>query len=515
MKLLAIFVLAYCVHLCACDPLIKVFCSGGPLFRGRLDSIVNPGIVSGHVHKVAGGSNFGPAQTSQTPEQVYEDMRASPCTTCSIPKVDLSAYWHPELYYRWPNGSLELVPTGGLTVYYLGRSGYSQAQAHPERKAFPRGFRMLSGNPFRRTYDPNSPADNAVTFACLSEPGGPETHNLSVTADRYCVDGLRLQIHFPQCWDGVNIDSPNHMDHVAFPIQAPDNGDCPDSHPVRTFDLFFEAFYSIAQFPHGPAPHGDGKQHFVLSCGDDSGNGFHGDFLNGWDVDVLQAVLNDPSCDQLNTNNGNNPERCAPVSQYVLTNGGPAPGVCSQNHKSPLTENLGYSNLIETLPGCNPITTYGQTATPCSSPTSATEKAPVSVRFHLRSELNQKYWSCPNIIANSLTASVSDFASLTYYEVFVANYYSGEFVSLANEGYTQQFLSASGSNSQLQCDRGTASDWEAFEFVPQPNGHVAIISKRNNLYLTTHDDGTIVPDSATIGQAQLFTQVVPQGGTAF
>ena len=76
-------------------------------------------------------------------------MLASPCTTCSIKTVDNSAYWHPDLYYqysplspiysfffllffsfifllmhpRWPNGSLSLVPNGGLTVYYLARSG--------------------------------------------------------------------------------------------------------------------------------------------------------------------------------------------------------------------------------------------------------------------------------------------------------------------------------------------------------------------------------------------------------
>jgi len=513
MKLLAIFVVALCVHLCICEPLIKVFCAGGPLFRGRLDSIVSPGVVSGHVHKVAGASNFGPAQTSQTPLQVYNDLRASPCTTCSIPKVDLSAYWHPELYYRWPNGSLQLVPGGGLTVYYLARNG--PTQQNPAWKAFPPGFRMLSGSPFRRTYDPSSAADNAITFACLSNPGAAETHNLSVTANNYCVNGLRLQVHFPQCWDGVNVDSANHMDHVAFPVGSrPDGGDCPASHPVRIVDLFFEAFYSVSQFPHGPAPYGDGKQHFVLACGDDTGLGFHGDFLNGWDQNVLQAVLQDPSCDATNTNEGNSAQKCAPVSQYVLPQA-PDAGVCNQNRKVPLTENIGFSNLIHTLAGCNPITTYGQTATPCSGAPSASEKAPVSVRFHLRSELNQKYLSCPNIIANDLTASISNATGLTYYEVFVANPYSGQFVSLQNEGYTQQFLSSSGSNNQVQCSRGSPSDWEAFQFVAQANGKVAILSKRNNLYLSTHADGTIVPDSSTVGTAQLFTQVVPQGGSAF
>jgi hypothetical protein len=36
-----------------------------------VDSIVSPGVVSGHVHKVAGGSNFGADLASQTPVDVF------------------------------------------------------------------------------------------------------------------------------------------------------------------------------------------------------------------------------------------------------------------------------------------------------------------------------------------------------------------------------------------------------------------------------------------------------------
>ena len=46
------------------------------MYRGRVDSIVSPGAVSGHVHKVSGGSNFGPAGSTQTPLQV--------CSYCYI-----------------------------------------------------------------------------------------------------------------------------------------------------------------------------------------------------------------------------------------------------------------------------------------------------------------------------------------------------------------------------------------------------------------------------------------------
>ena len=166
------------------------------------------------------------------------------------------------MHPRWPNGSLSLVPNGGLTIYYLARAGDNPSlfifyyyllyfifwflcslahthwcktnetitgtgdQAHPAWKAFPPGFRMISGNPFRRTYNPNSVADQAISFAwyslllpsyvqncysrlfflfssllcSLSNPGGPETHDLSLTKTRFCSGGLRMQVHFPQCW---------------------------------------------------------------------------------------------------------------------------------------------------------------------------------------------------------------------------------------------------------------------------------------------------------------------------
>jgi hypothetical protein len=34
--------------------------SHGPLTATRLDPIVSPGAISGHVHAIVGGSNFGP-----------------------------------------------------------------------------------------------------------------------------------------------------------------------------------------------------------------------------------------------------------------------------------------------------------------------------------------------------------------------------------------------------------------------------------------------------------------------
>lgn len=492
-------------HEGAANPLFKVFCSGTPLFRGRLDSIVSPGQISGHVHKVAGGNGFGPATASQTPQQVFNDMRASTCTTCSIKTVDLSAYWHPELYYQWPNGTLSLVPKGGLTAYYLFRNGYG-AQATPKWKAFPAGFRMVSGNPFRRTFNSSNVAHRAINFACLSEPGGSETNGLELVKTRFCKNGLRLQVHFPQCWDGVNVDSPSHTTHVSFPIQAPDGGDCPSTHPVRLPNIFFEAFYSVDQFPHGT-----GTQPFVLACGDKTGYGFHGDFLNGWDVNVLQAAIDNSTCEQTNTNNGNDVRKCLPLAPFVQDV--PSGGVCELSKDSGLNEHVGFGAGMSALPGNNPITS-GPTdaAIPSFGPTSDTYKLPATQRFLLKSVQTGKYATARGVSSNSITVTST---STTYHEVFTTYMSSGNWFGIISESLNK-YLTAGGDNSALIADRDSVSGWEQFQFIAQSGGRVCILSNRNGKYISVQSNNALAPTfdpAGTPGNAQLFELVVPSGGS--
>jgi len=484
----------------SCEPLIKVFCQGQPLFRGRVDSLVEPGIVSNHVHRIAGGSKFEVGSPQVDEVQVYKTLFNSNCTSCSLQKVDLSAYWHPDLYYQWPNGTFQLVPDGGLTVYYLFRSGDGN-QSKPAWTAFPPGFRMTSGTYNRRSYNETIMSNRAVSYACLSDGGGPETPGFP-TATRFCVNGLRLQVHFPQCWDGKNLDSPTHQTHVAYPIERPDGGNCPPTHPVRLPNLFFEAFYSVSQFPHGT-----GRQPFVLGNGDPTGFGFHGDFLNGWDQKVLQSVVTDPSCDSTNTANGNDVKACKPLTAYVSA---PGPGECQLETKVPLTEDLGSGHVISRLPGCNPLTPGPQPAVPCSAPPSQSDSPGVNVRFHLRSKKTNKYLSCPQLHSLPLVASAT-VLSLT--EVFTVQNVNGG-VTMRDE-YSLQFLSANGDNGVVFCDRPSASSWETFSIIPQSGTYVAIKSLRNGNYLSVQADGTVAPISSTIGDAELFDRTTPTGGSVF
>lgn len=88
------------------------FQGDGPLTEGRSDPIVSPGQVSGHVHTVQGGGNFGNSATGAT-------MMKSECSTAMI-AGDNSAYWMPKLYFHdVKNNSFEPVPLFYMNVYYL------------------------------------------------------------------------------------------------------------------------------------------------------------------------------------------------------------------------------------------------------------------------------------------------------------------------------------------------------------------------------------------------------------
>ncbi|KAH7097382.1 WSC-domain-containing protein [Auriculariales sp. MPI-PUGE-AT-0066] len=302
-----------------------------PVVTMRADSIVNPGLVSGHVHQVLGGNGFDFNQS-------YADARASTCSTC-MAREDLSNYWTPVPYFHTKDNKFIKVPQiGGALIYYLQRRGHDGEKI----VAFPDGFRMLAGSPALRSYNASSLEQRAISFTCLDYSGsglGGETKEMP---PHYCPNGLRTQVFFPSCWDGKNLDSADHKGHVAYPSNM-DSGSCPDTHPVRLVSLFYEVTFDTAKFKDQWWVPSGAKQPIVLSNGDPTGYGHHGDFLNGWDKAALQKAID--GCNQesgviedcknvlsLRTNDEMNNCIMAPRVNEVIT------------------------GTVDKLPGCNPVT---------------------------------------------------------------------------------------------------------------------------------------------------------------
>jgi len=140
---------------------------------------------------------------------------------------------------------------------------------------------MVAGDPMRRTLNVTDKAHRAVHMVCLGGTSG-QTYELPTSR----CNSIRAEVYFPSCWDGKNLDSPDHKSHMAYPAVGDFNGGvCPMSHPVALFSIFYEFFFETKDFT-------DTK--FAFANGDAIGYGYHGDFIMGWtNRDLLQTAHHD------------------------------------------------------------------------------------------------------------------------------------------------------------------------------------------------------------------------------
>jgi Domain of unknown function (DUF1996) len=85
--------------------------------------------------------------------------------------------------------------------------------------------------------------------------------------------GLRLHVNFPDCWDGVHRDRPDHHSHMAYSTR----GSCPASHPLAVPAVSLIYRYPVA----------GGADAVLASGGQYSG---HADFFNAWNQQELARL---------------------------------------------------------------------------------------------------------------------------------------------------------------------------------------------------------------------------------
>jgi hypothetical protein len=210
-----------------------------------------------HLHHFFGNSSTN-ART--TPRK----LRRKHDTTCSAD--DRSAYWIPALTM----GDRVVKPD-------ILRAYYTTAMKDPRTiQAPPRGLKMIAGDAGALTPQKSGIA----SWFCYSG-------QLSVIFPEPFPDcggdgPLGLSINFPDCWDGVNRDSPDHQSHMAY-SQPPGllraYARCPATHPVPLPGLHLTFLYPTAGAPSG----------IELA----SGGAFsaHADFINGWPQAKLEALV--------------------------------------------------------------------------------------------------------------------------------------------------------------------------------------------------------------------------------
>lgn len=152
-----------------------------------------------------------------------------------------------------------------MTVYYIPPyDGVTRVTA------FKPGFRMLVGDAALRTAANQQPQ---LCHRCGEDHAAPCSGSADSASlpNRFCEGGIRTTITFPTCWDGKNIDSPDHKSHVAYPETGTFEsvGACPATHPVRLPQLMYEVMWDTTPFNSKELWPADGSQPLVWSTGDE------------------------------------------------------------------------------------------------------------------------------------------------------------------------------------------------------------------------------------------------------
>ena len=71
----------------------------------------------------------------------------------------------------------------------------------------------------------------------------------------------------PRCWDGKNLDSPDHRSHVAYSGNgASGGGSCPSAFPVKLPQIMYEVMWNVSTFTDDASAFPtDGSNPFVYS----------------------------------------------------------------------------------------------------------------------------------------------------------------------------------------------------------------------------------------------------------
>ena len=245
------------------------------------DPLVHPGQSgAAHQHVFFGFRKTDANTTINNLENTKEP------STCEGIALNQSAYWVPTLFAA--DGTR--IEYKEVLFYY--KSGYhlpgNVIQAPPE------GLVMISG------HDMSQPQDVvSAKYRCESweaplpqfDEGDPMDH-VPYLPKCKVGDLLEFRVVFPQCWDGVNLTSKDHRSHMSYPIAAEvpftGTGRCPDSHPIAIPEISYKFAVEVTKDT------GTSDKWYLSSDMRESnpnGSSLHGDWMNGWDSDIMDLII--------------------------------------------------------------------------------------------------------------------------------------------------------------------------------------------------------------------------------
>jgi hypothetical protein len=224
------------------------------------DPIVYPGKPGlSHLHTFVGNDQLSASSTTAS-------IAGTGGSTCGGGTLNRTGYWMPTVVDT--RTGQPLAPIDANMYYKVGYMGVPAATIKP----FPQGLRIIAG-----TASATAAIPSLARFACMS--GGPWQSSIPSCA---AGDILMASVTFPQCWDGVNLDSPDHKSHMAYGTGT----GCPADHPVALPEISIRFDYKVAEANSG--------NFLKLSSDNYAGPGgfsLHADWFGGWDTSTMNTFV--------------------------------------------------------------------------------------------------------------------------------------------------------------------------------------------------------------------------------
>ncbi len=277
-------------------------CTAGQV--AAIDPIVNFGGRASHLHQFFGNVNVQPDST-------YASLRANGASTCEPNNpatvsslgiaLNRSAYWMPAML----NGKGQVVLPDYVSIYYKRRPKSDPMvganTSYPGHQGIavdlPNGLKFVFGR------DPTNPAggQNGAYFNCdgptatsghfdnleIAQANCPSTPTLVKQWDGSMLptyNRIGMVISAPDCWDGKNLDSPNHRSHTSFGSYGYwGYYKCPPTHPYAIPGFLMGAWYTVA-----PDETYSLSSDSVMTPGLPRGSSAHADFFGAWSPVALK-----------------------------------------------------------------------------------------------------------------------------------------------------------------------------------------------------------------------------------
>lgn len=195
-------------------------------------------------------------------------------STCNGGLMNRSAYWFPSMIDTTTSGAV--LPQSAIFYYKKSSRVPKEVDIVPP----PKGLRMIAGNSKATTE-----AQSSALYTCLNRVPFYGWKK-SIPA---CDVGETMQesMKFPSCWDGINLDSPDHKSHMAYNNSTYTSANkCPASHPIAIPEIMLNLNYKVLA--------GVDMSKWRLSSDNyvgSAGYSAHSDWINGWNQLFMEGIV--------------------------------------------------------------------------------------------------------------------------------------------------------------------------------------------------------------------------------